>query len=61
MLAGVLRAIRGIEVTDETPSYEVIGEVIDGPGLWLALEASDAANCFGDLSMEMQSAGVPIC
>ena len=32
-----------------------------GPGLWLALEASDATNCFGDLSMEMQSAGVPIC
>ena len=27
--------IRGIEVTDETLSYEVIGEVIDGPGNFL--------------------------
>ena len=35
MLSGVLRGIRGIEVTDETLSYEVIGEVIDGPGNFL--------------------------
>ncbi len=35
MLGGVLRGIRGIEVTDESLSYEVIGEVIDGPGHFL--------------------------
>ncbi len=35
MLGGVLRGIRGIEVTDESLSYAVIGEVIDGPGHFL--------------------------
>ncbi len=35
MLGAVLRGIRGIEVSDETLSYAVIGEVIDGPGHYL--------------------------
>lgn len=35
MLGSVLRGIRGIEVTGETLSYEVIGEVIDGAGHYL--------------------------
>ena len=38
MLGAVLRGVRGIEVNDETLSYEVIGEVIDGPGHFLAHE-----------------------
>ena len=35
MLGTVLRAIRGIEVTDETLSVEVIEEVVNGPGHFL--------------------------
>jgi trimethylamine--corrinoid protein Co-methyltransferase len=35
MLGTVLRAIRGIEVTDETLSVEVIEEVVKGPGHFL--------------------------
>ncbi len=35
MLSAVLRGIRGIEVNDETLSYEIIGKVIDGPGHFL--------------------------
>jgi trimethylamine--corrinoid protein Co-methyltransferase len=35
MLGTVLRAIRGIEVTDETLSVEVIEEVVNGPGHYL--------------------------
>jgi len=38
MLGAVLRGVRGIEVNDETLSYEVIGDVIDGPGHFLAHE-----------------------
>jgi trimethylamine--corrinoid protein Co-methyltransferase len=35
MLGTVLRAIRGIEVTDETLSVEVIEDVVNGPGHYL--------------------------
>ncbi len=35
MLGSVLRAVRGIEVTDETLSYEVIKEAVVGPGHYL--------------------------
>ena len=35
MLGCIQRALRGIEVTDDTLSYEVIKEVIDGPGHFL--------------------------
>jgi trimethylamine--corrinoid protein Co-methyltransferase len=35
MLGTVLRAVRGIEVTDETLSVEVIEEVVNGPGHFL--------------------------
>ncbi len=35
MLGCIQRALRGIEVTDETLSYEVIKEVVDGPGHYL--------------------------
>jgi trimethylamine--corrinoid protein Co-methyltransferase len=35
MLGSVQRAIRGIEVTDETLSYEVIKEAVEGPGHFL--------------------------
>jgi trimethylamine--corrinoid protein Co-methyltransferase len=35
MLGAVLRTVRGIEVNDDTLSYEVIGKVIDGPGHYL--------------------------
>lgn len=36
MLGSVLRGVRGIEVNDQTLSYDVIGDVIDGPGHYLA-------------------------
>ncbi|HEY2890376.1 MAG TPA: hypothetical protein VGJ31_07100 [Dongiaceae bacterium] len=32
MLGSVLRAIRGIEVTYETPSFEQIRAAVEGPG-----------------------------
>ena len=35
MLGAVLRGIRGIEVTDETLSFQDIGEVVVGPGHYL--------------------------
>jgi trimethylamine--corrinoid protein Co-methyltransferase len=35
MLGVIARALRGIEVTDETLSYEVIKDVVDGPGHFL--------------------------
>ena len=35
MMAGALRAVRGIEVTDETLSYETIAEVAEGSGHYL--------------------------
>ena len=35
MLGCIQRALRGIEVTDETLSYEVIAEAVDGPGHYL--------------------------
>ncbi len=35
MLGAVLRSVRGIEVTDETLSYEVIAEAVRGPGHYL--------------------------
>ena len=35
MLGNVLRILRGIEVTDETLSYDVIGDVIRGEGHYL--------------------------
>jgi len=35
MLGMVLRSVRGIEVTEETLSYHVIKEVVDGPGHYL--------------------------
>ncbi|MFQ5784603.1 MAG: trimethylamine methyltransferase family protein [Alphaproteobacteria bacterium] len=35
MLGAVLRTIRGIEVTDETLSVDVIAEVVNGPGHYL--------------------------
>jgi len=38
MLASVLRAVRGIEVTDETLSYEVIRNAVEGPGHYLGSE-----------------------
>ena len=34
----MLRGIRGVEVSDETLSYDVIGEVIDGPSHFLVHE-----------------------
>ncbi len=38
MLGSVQRAIRGIEVTEETLSYEVIAEAVDGPGHFLGAD-----------------------
>ena len=38
MLGAVNRAVRGIEVTDETLSYEVIREAVEGPGHFLGNE-----------------------
>ncbi len=35
MIGGVLRALRGIEVSDETLSLDVIAEVVEGPGYFL--------------------------
>src|SRR5262249_8965672 len=35
MLGNVLRAVRGIEVTDETLSFEVIRAAVEGPGHFL--------------------------
>ncbi|MGH6959113.1 MAG: trimethylamine methyltransferase family protein, partial [Dongiaceae bacterium] len=35
MLGNVLRAVRGIEVTDETLSFEVIRAAVEGPGHYL--------------------------
>jgi trimethylamine--corrinoid protein Co-methyltransferase len=35
MLAMIQRVVRGIEVTDETLSYEIIKEVVEGPGHYL--------------------------
>jgi trimethylamine--corrinoid protein Co-methyltransferase len=35
MIGNVLRTLRGIEVTDETLSYEVIKETVEGPGHYL--------------------------
>jgi len=35
MLANVLRTVRGIEVTDETLSYDIIDEVVHGEGHYL--------------------------
>jgi trimethylamine--corrinoid protein Co-methyltransferase len=35
MLGCIQRALRGIEVTDETLSYDVIAEAVDGPGHYL--------------------------
>ena len=35
MLGSVMRAIRGIEVTDETLSYETIKDAVEGPGHFL--------------------------
>ena len=35
LLASVLRTVRGIEVTDETLSYDIINDVVHGEGHYL--------------------------
>jgi len=35
MVSGVIRAVRGIEVSDDTLSVEVINEVVEGPDHFL--------------------------
>ena len=58
MLGTVLRAIRGIEVTDETLAVEVIEEVVNGPGHFLGhpqtLSLMESEYLFPDLGDRQQ-------
>ena len=38
IVGSVLRAIRGIEITDETLSFDVIAQAVEGPGHFLGAE-----------------------
>ncbi|MEM7348751.1 MAG: trimethylamine methyltransferase family protein, partial [Chloroflexota bacterium] len=42
IVGSILRAIRGIEVTDETLGFEVIKEVVEGPGHFLGTDQTIA-------------------
>jgi trimethylamine--corrinoid protein Co-methyltransferase len=60
MLGAVLRAIRGIEVTDESLAVEVIEEVVNGPGHFLGhpqtLSLMESEYLFPDLGDRQQPA-----